>query len=291
MRVRLLCRVLLVLAPALLPVGLATGAPETKPPAKKPAAKKPAAPARPAPAKPAPAEPADPAATQGSNQARALALTRAIAAQEKSEKAGSVFKQFIEGPPAERVKAVAEPAKYGPEAAKYFESNPNRDFKPLGIRILGTVNSPSQPDRLFFPYFVATDKNRRGFVTVVIETVDGFKVDWNTFSRGHDVDLQTFLSEKKPGSTIVFLVGISKSHIFSEGPPGGEARNLAFTIDMPPGPIEEDPAKAFVDKASDVGKLMNAKLSWSPGHLCWLTLAFEGDGPFLTIKAYQPYAK
>lgn len=280
MRVRLISRLLFLLAPALLPAGMVVGAPEKKPPPKKPAT-----PARPAGDKPTPAVPEAPA------QARAKAIARAISAQEKSEKAGGIFKTFMEGTTEERVKAVAEPTKYAAEATKYFESNPNRDFKPLSIQILGTVNSPSQPDRLFFPYFVATDKNRRGFVTVVLETADGFRVDWNTFYRGHDFNLETFLSEKTPGSSIVYLVGISKTHIFGEGPPGGEAKNLAYSIEMPPGLPDQDPVKTFVAKDSDIGKLMNEKLSWSRGHLCWLTLTFEGTGPYLKIKAYQPYAK
>lgn len=224
---------------------------------------------------------------------RSKALVRAITAQEKSEQAGEVFKQFIEGTPEQRAKLVADQAKYGAEALKYFKESPNRDFKPVSIQILGTVTSPSAPDRMFFPYFVATDKNLLGFVTVVVETKDGFKVDWNSFSRGHDQNLEKFLDEKKPGSSMVSLVGVSKTHIFGDGPPGGEAKNDAYSIEMPPPPALKDPAKAFVVKTSETGKQMSEKLGWSRGHLCWLTLSWEGSAaaPLLQIKAYQPYAR
>lgn len=302
MRLRLKLPAVLLLALAVLP-GSPVAAQEKKPAAtpKKPAATKPAAPAKkPAAAKPQPAAPAKPA--EGSPGAarpgaadpnRSKALVRAITAQEKSEKAGEVFRQFMEGTAEERSKLVADPAKNSAEALKYFTESPNRDFKPLSIQILGTVTSPSVPDRVFFPYFVATDKNPMGFVTVVVETSEGFRVDWASFLRGHDLNLETFFSEKKSGSSVSALLGISRAHIFgSEGPAGGEAKFHAFTIEMPPPPLTEDPPKAYIEKDSDTGKLLASKLGWTRGHLCWLTATWEGgEKPLLKIKAYQPYAK
>lgn len=264
-------------------------------PAKKPApAKTPAKPAKPpAPDQPADAPPAGPKRNGAADPNRSKALVRAITAQEKSEKAGEVFKQFMEGTAEERSKLIADPAKHSAEVLKYFTESPNRDFKPLSIQILGTVTSPSVPDRMFFPYFVATDKNPLGFVTVVVETADGFRVDWTSFVRGHDLNLDTFFSEKKPGSSVSALLGISRSHIFGdEGPAGGEGKFHAFTVEMPPPPVTQDAPKAFVEKESETGKLLGSKLGWTRGHLCWLTVAWEGDAkPLLKIKAYQPYAK
>jgi hypothetical protein len=306
MRLRSQLPAALLLALALLP-GSPVAAQEKKPAAqaKKPAATKPAAtPKKPAPAKPqappaAPAKPANggqaPGAARGgpADPNRSKALVRAITAQEKSEKAGEVFRQFMEGTAAERAKLVADPAKNGPEVLKYFTESPNRDFKPLSIQILGTVTSPSVPDRVFFPYFVATDKNPLGFVTVVVETTDGFRVDWTSFVRGHDLNLDSFFTDKKPGSSVSALLGISRSHIFGgEGPAGGEAKYHAFAIEMPPPPLTQDAPKAFVEKDSETGKLLSSKLGWTRGHLCWLTAAWEGaESPVLKIKAYQPYAK
>jgi hypothetical protein len=220
-------------------------------------------------------------------------LVRAITAQEKSEKAGDVFRQFMEGNPEQRSQLVSDPAKNSAEALKYFTESPNRDFKPLSIQILGTVTSPSVPDRVFFPYFVATDKNPLGFVTVVVETADGFRVDWASFSRGHDSTLESFLSEKKPGSSLSALIGISRTHIFGdEGPAGGEDKFHAFSIEMPPPPLTEDAPKAFIEKESETGTMIASKLGWTRGHLCWLTIGWEGTStPILKIKAYQPYAK
>ena len=292
----------LLLSLVMLPGSLAA-APEKKPaapatPAKKPAAAK-TAPAKPTPAKPKPA-PEDDGPGPGANRAaatpdpnRAKALVRAITAQEKSEKAGDVFRQFMEGNPEQRSQLVSDPAKNSAEALKYFTESPNRDFKPLSIQILGTVTSPSVPDRVFFPYFVATDKNPLGFVTVVVETADGFRVDWASFSRGHDSTLESFLSEKKPGSSLSALIGISRTHIFGdEGPAGGEDKFHAFSIEMPPPPLTEDAPKAFIEKESETGTMIASKLGWTRGHLCWLTIGWEGTStPILKIKAYQPYAK
>ncbi len=299
----------LLLSLVMLPGSLAA-APEKKPaapatPAKKPAAAK-TAPAKTAPAKPKPAKPAPAAAPEedgpgpGATRAaaapdpnRAKALVRAITAQEKSEKAGDVFRQFMEGNPEQRSQLVSDPTKNTAEALKYFTESPNRDFKPLSIQILGTVTSPSVPDRVFFPYFVATDKNPLGFVTVVVETADGFRVDWASFSRGHDSTLETFLSEKKPDSSLSALIGISRTHIFGdEGPAGGEDTFHAFSIEMPPPPLTEDAPKAFIEKESETGTMIASKLGWTRGHLCWLTIGWEGTSPpILKIKAYQPYAK
>jgi len=302
MRLRSKFSVLLWLALAVLP-GHPVAAQEKKPaaPAKKPAATKPAAPAKkPAPEKPTTIRAAKPAGGQSAGAPRAAAdpnrakaLVRAITAQEKSEKAGEVFKQFMEGTADERSKLVADPAKNSAEALKYFTESPNRDFKPLSIQILGTVTSPSVPDRVFFPYFVATDKNPLGFVTVVVETSDGFRVDWASFVRGHDLNLDAFFTDKKPGSSVSALLGISRTHIFGEeGPAGGEAKFHAFSVEMPPPPVTQDAPKAFVEKDSETGKLLASKLGWTRGHLCWLTVAWEGTGtPTLKIKAYQPYAK
>jgi hypothetical protein len=294
----------LLLSLVMLPGSLAA-APEKKPaapatPAKKAAAAK-TAPVKPAPAKPKPAPaPEEDGPGSEANRAaatpdpnRAKALVRAITAQEKSEKAGDVFRQFMEGNPEQRSQLVSDPAKNSAEALKYFTESPNRDFKPLSIQILGTVTSPSVPDRVFFPYFVATDKNPLGFVTVVVETADGFRVDWASFSRGHDSTLESFLSEKKPGSSLSALIGISRTHIFGdEGPAGGEDKFHAFSIEMPPPPLTEDAPKAFIEKESETGTMIASKLGWTRGHLCWLTLGWEGTStPILKIKAYQPYAK
>jgi hypothetical protein len=303
MRLRSKLTAVLLLALALQP-GRSVHAQEKKgsTPPKKPAATKPAAPAKkPAPAKPQ-APPKSPAAGGGSapgpraagaDANRSKALVRAITAQEKSEKAGEVFRQFMEGTTEERAKLVADPAKNAAEVIKYFSESPNRDFKPISIQILGTVTSPSVPDRMFFPYFVATDKNPLGFVTVVVETPEGFRVDWTSFVRGHDLNLEQFFTEKKPGSSISALLGISRSHMFGgEGPPGGENKFHTFAIEMPPPPITQDAPKAFVEKDSETGKLLGSKLGWTRGHLCWLTVGWEaGTPPVLKIKAYQPYAK
>lgn len=290
----------LLLALAMLP-GTPVAAQEKKPAgaAKKTAAAKPAAAAKKtAPAKPQPASPAETPApgtpkTGVADTLRAKALVRAITAQEKSEKAGEIFKQFMEGTPEERSKLVADPAKNSAEALKYFTESPNREFTPLSIQILGTVTSPTVPDRVFFPYFVATTKNPLGFVTVVVETSDGFRVDWTSFVRGHDLNLETFFAEKKPGSSVSALLGISRTHIFGdEGPAGGEAKFHAFAVEMPPPPVTQDAPKAFVEKDSETGKLVSGKLGWTRGHLCWLTVHWEGAAnPVLKIKAYQPYAK
>lgn len=303
MRLRDTTLTALLLALALLP-GQPVSAQEKKPggSSKKPPATKPATPAKkPTPAKPRPAAPAKPSgeAPAGAEQRpagdpnRAKALVRAISAQEKSEKAGDVFRQFMEGTPEERSRLVADPAKNSAEALKYFTESPNRDFKPLSIQILGTVTSPSVPDRMFFPYFVATDKNPLGFVTVVVETSEGFRVDWTSFVRGHDLNLDSFFTEKKPGSSVSALLGISRTHIFGEeGPAGGESKFHAFAVEMPPPPVTEDAPKAFVEKDSETGKLLGSKLGWTRGHLCWLTVSWEGgERPALKIKAYQPYAK
>ena len=296
----------LLLSLVMLPGSLAA-APEKKPaapatPAKKPAAAK-TAPAKPAPAKPKPAPapaPEEDGPGPGANRAaatpdpnRAKALVRAITAQEKSEKAGDVFRQFMEGNPEQRSQLVSDPAKNSAEALKYFTESPNRDFKPLSIQILGTVTSPSVPDRVFFPYFVATDKNPLGFVTVVVETAAGFRVDWASFSRGHDSTLESFLSATKPGASLSALIGISRTHIFGdEGPAGGEDKFHAFSIEMPPPPLTEDAPKAFIEKESETGTMIASKLGWTRGHLCWLTIGWEGTStPILKIKAYQPYAK
>jgi hypothetical protein len=38
--------------------------------------------------------------------------------------------------------------------------------------------------------------------------------------------------------------------------------------------------------------MIASKLGWTRGHLCWLTIGWEGTStPILKIKAYQPYAK
>lgn len=284
-----------LLGPGLPPVAAQQ---KKKTPAK--AATKPAPAPKPDPA-PAPANNPGVAPTPGSTpmgpaleqvRARNEALARMITAQEKSEEAGKVLRQFIEGTPEERTKLVADAATNGPAVLKYFKESPNRDFEPLAVQILGTISSESQPDRLFFPYFIATNKNPMGFVVVMIETKDGFKLDWNTFSRGHDQDLEGFLEAKKPGSAMVSLVGISRGHVFSEAPPGGEEKWDAYVLDMPPPKAVDDLVKAFVEASSATGKTLRSKIGWSKGHLCWLTLGFEGGAqPYLTIKAYQPYAK
>ncbi len=262
---------------------------------KKPVPPAPVPPPKPAPAapgttKPAPASPAAkpaPAAPGGDR------IVKAITTTEKSEKAGELFRKFLEAKGADdRMGMILDPDKNGESLKKYFASSPNREFRPLAVQILGTVTMPSQKDRLIFPYFVATDKNKLGFLTAVVETPDGFKVDWVNFSRGHDQSLEAFLDAKKIGDAKTFLVGISKTHAFGDQPPGGEAKYDAYGLEMPAPRNDGDPPVIFIEKASEAGKLLSAKLGWSKGHLCYLTLAYEGgDKPYLKARAYESYAK
>ena len=218
---------------------------------------------------------------------------RAIETRDKSELAGAVFKNFLDAKTGEeRVALVVEPGKHEAAIKQYFSSSPNREFTPVAVHILGSVNSPSTPDRLIFPYFVATDKNKLGFIVAVIETAEGFKVDWPTFSAGHDQSLEGFLNARKPGDPKRFLLGVAKTHIFGDAPNGGEAKWAAYAIEMPLPRDDEDPAKIFVEKDSELGRYLASKLGWAKGHLCYLTLDFEGgSAPFLKATGYQPYAK
>ena len=293
-----------VFALALLTAGsVPAWAQSNKKPAPKPSTKP--APAKPAPAKPAPAPAKPPAApgvtpqtpqqpplTPAQEAARAKALTRAIDTQEKSDRAGEAMRKFIEGTLEEKLSVVLDPEKNGQAVKDYFTTGANKDFKPTGIQILGAVTPPSAPDKAHFPYFVATDKNKLGFVTVVVETAKGYRVDASTFMKGQDQNLETFISDKKAGAPATFLVGIAKTHIFGTAPTGGEAKWDAYSIDMPPPRIDQDPPTVFVEKASEIGKTLSSKLGWSRGHLCLLSLAYEGaKSPYLKITAYQPYAK
>ncbi|MGI8602643.1 MAG: hypothetical protein ACR2OZ_06540 [Verrucomicrobiales bacterium] len=218
---------------------------------------------------------------------------KSIETREKSELAGAVFKKFLEAKTAdERLALVADAARHTADIQKYFESSPNRKFTPLTVQILGSVTSPSNPNVTLFPYFVATDKNKLGFVTVVIETRDGFKVDWPTFALGHDQSLEEFLTAKKAGDTKTFLVGIAKTHIFGDAPPGGEAKWAAYAIEMPMPREDLDPEKVFAEKESPVGRQLASRLGWAKGHLCRLTILVDGGNmPFLRATGYEPYAK
>jgi hypothetical protein len=224
---------------------------------------------------------------------RDAALMRAINAGEKSEAAGEVFKRFLENKTAaEKLKLIVDPGKNSADVEKYCTTSPNREYKPLGVQILGTVAIPSRPGKMLFPYFVATDKNKSGFIVTVLETDQGFRVDWNTFAKGQDNSLGKFLKEKKSGSTISILLGISKGHIFSDAPAGGEAKWDAYNIDMPQAPEELDQPKFFVEKNSPTGQTLAKNLGWLKGHLCQVTLSFEGgDTPYLIGKSYEPYVK
>lgn len=233
------------------------------------------------------AKPAAPPAPGGDR------IVRAITTTEKSERAGELFRKFLEAKGAEdRMAMILDPAKNGEDLKKYFASSPNRDFRPLAVQILGTVTMPSRKDYLIFPYFVATDKNKLGFLTAVVETAEGFKVDWVNFARGHDQSLEAFLDAKKVGDAKTFLVGISKTHAFGDLPPGGEAKYDSYGLEMPAPRNDGDPPVIFIEKASEAGKLLATKLGWSKGHLCYLTLAYEAGGkPYLKARAYESYAK
>jgi hypothetical protein len=220
-------------------------------------------------------------------------VLKAVETREKSEEAGAVFKRFLEAKTAEeRIALVLDAHKNGPAVQKYFASSPNRTFKPMAVQILGSVSSPSAPGQIIFPYFVATDRNMMGFVTTVVQTKDGFKVDWPTFERGHDQSLEDFLTDKKRGEEKRFLLGIAKTHIFGDAPAGGEAKWAAYVIEMPLPREDQDPAKIFVEKDSAIGRDLGTKLGWAKGHLCYLTLVFDGgEKSFLKVTGYEPYAK
>lgn len=249
-----------------------------------------------APAAPTPARgetPAAPAVPPQIAERRNAAVLEALEAREKSERAGEVFRKFIEAKSAaERLPLILDSQKNAAAVKEYFSSSPNREFTPLAVQILGSVSSPSRPGQLMFPYFVATDKNKMGFLVMVVETAQGFKVDWPTFAQGHDHSLEEFLSARSPAAKQQFLLGIAKTHIFGEAPAGGDARWAAYSIEMPLPREDQDPAKIYVEKESKVGRELGEKLGWARGHLCFLTLTYmEGETPFLKAIGYEPYAK
>ncbi len=282
------------MAAAAIPLSSVVAAPKKPAPAEKPAPAAPVKPTAPAPAKPASPAPVKPAGQPGAaagDPRQQQALIKAIATKEKSEQAGNVFRKFLEGKTAEdRLGLVLEPEKNAESVKTYFASSPNREFTAQSVQILGSVSPPNNPALTIFPYFIATDKNSLGFITAVVETPKGFKVDWPSFMKGHDDSLEKFL-EKKSTTATTFLVGIEKTHVFGDNA-ALEGKNIPLSIQMPPPVPGTDPTIVWVEKASAVGKTLDSKLGWAKGHLCFLTIAFEGgEKPVLRAKNYEPYAK
>ncbi|MGK0185232.1 MAG: hypothetical protein ACI9R3_001008 [Verrucomicrobiales bacterium] len=207
-------------------------------------------------------------------------------ASAKSEEAGKAYLAFIEATTtAERIKHILRGESLKSKVEEYHTTHEQSDFKVLETQIMGAGRRLDDPTKFVFPYYVATTKNPFGFLVMIYEDNDGMKLAWEQFVLGQDYPLQEFL-ERKDTTSYEFLGAITQAHIFDPDLSEAEKANLiAVNLDLPRVALPDKPV-AYVERASEIGKQLEAALPWGKRQLSRIGLKHDSRGKiYLTSYA------
>jgi hypothetical protein len=224
-------------------------------------------PAEPKPVTPPPAEP-PPAPAPSVTPAPA---TPGIAAPE------AALKAFLSAPDwKSRALHVLRPAETSPKMEAYHAAAPDGPTTFVSLRADASHGGADKDPRLL-SYLVVTEQQPAGYPVALVETADGWKIDWETFIEFRDDHFGRFAAGQG-GDTGAFHVLVRNTHYFGEPFPGSD-QLTAFRLDPP---LPDRNHYAFVPTGSDLHKALAGATEWGRPCAPVLQLARKphGDGKF-----------
>ena len=181
-----------------------------------------------------------------------------------------------------RARHVLRPAETTPKLEAYHATAPDGPTAFVSLRADASRGGGEKDARLL-SYLVATAQNPDGYPVALIETAEGWKVDWETFIEFRDDHFGRFAAGQGSESG-AFHVLVRNTHYFGEPFPGSD-RLTAFRLDPP---LPDRNHYAFVATGSDLHKALAGATEWGRPCAPVLQLARKphGDSKFhLEIEA------
>lgn len=247
--------------------------PEPEPVQKEPTAP----PVAPPPVLPPPVTPPPAETTPPSEQS----ATPPPAAQESSLKVipapEAALKAFLAAPDWKaRALHVLHPEETSPKMEAYHSTTPDGPTAYTSLRADASHGDGENKARLL-TYLILTEAQPDGFPVALVETPDGWKVDWETFVEFRDDHFGRFAAGQG-GETGAFHVLVRNTHYFGEPFPGSD-QLTAFRLDPP---LPDRNHYAFVPTGSDLHKTLAGAIEW--GRPCYTVLQLvrkqHGDRKF-----------
>ncbi|MCW1926370.1 hypothetical protein OKA05_27715 [Luteolibacter arcticus] len=206
----------------------------------------------PVPAQPEPPVESDPTESQPQPEPSPI---KVIAAPE------AALKAFLSAPDwRSRAKHTLHGDRLLKKMEAYHTDTPDGPTKTLSLTVDASHDDPEKGTNLF-TYRVGTETHPKGFPVAILQTPDGWKVDWETFVEFRDDHFRRFATGE--GSDIgAFHLVVRNTHYFG-APFSGIDKLTAFRVDPP---LLERDQYAFVPTGSELHKTLAAATEW--GHPC-----------------------
>jgi hypothetical protein len=218
-----------------------------------------------------PTPPADPPATPDDGALKIIPAPEAA------------LKAFLTAPDwKSRALHVLHPETTVDKMESYHATTPDGPTPILSLHADATDDGRKEGRRLL-SYLIATEAQPAGFPVAVVETPDGWKIDWETFVEFRDDHFGRFAAGQG-GETGAFHVLVRNTHYFGEPFPGSD-QLTAFRLDPP---LPDRNHYAFVPTGSELHKTLAGATEWGRPCSPVLQLARKshGDSKFhLEIEA------
>lgn len=195
----------------------------------------------------------------------------------------AALKAFLSAPDWQsRAKHVLHAERVAEKMKAYHADTTDEPTTALSLKVDASHEAPEKGAR-FFTYLVSTESLPAGFPVVIVETPDGWKVDWESFVEFRDDHFRRFAAGEGRDTGAFHLV-VRNTHYFGEAFTGSD-KLTPFRVDPP---MTERNQYAFVPTGSELHKLLAASTEW--GRPCTPVLQIariaHGEGKFhLEIKA------
>jgi hypothetical protein len=207
----------------------------------------PPAPVEPSPEIPSPPGPESPTATEPPP-------IKEIAAPE------AALKAFLSAPDWQsRAKHVLHPERVSKKMEAYHADVPDGPTTALSLAVIDTSQDDAGKEAHLFTYLVGTETYPKGFPVVIVQTPEGWKVDWESFVEFRDDHFRRFAAGEGSDAGDFHLF-VRNFHYFGAPFPGSN-KLTAFRVDPP---MTERDQYAFVTTGSDLHKTLAAATEW--GH-------------------------
>lgn len=148
----------------------------------------------------------------------------------------------------ERLRHCLFPEAVAPRMAERGKDNPEGPIQALSLKVEHSETDRTT-GRMLFIFQVATPVVPAGIPVAVMETADGWKVDWESFTEFHDDRFKKFADGSAPGPEDFHLIA-RNTHYLGE-PFEGIERYTTYRVDPP---MADRGHYAFVATGSDIQK-------------------------------------
>lgn len=169
----------------------------------------------------------------------------------------AALKAFLAAPDwKSRALHVLQPAETAPKMEAYHASTPDGPTAYTSLRADASHDDGEKNARLL-TYLIVTEALPDGFPVALVETPEGWKIDWETFVEFRDDHFGRFAAGQG-GETGAFHVLVRNTHYFGEAFAGSD-QLTAFRLDPP---LPDRNHYAFVPTGSELHKTLAGVTEW-----------------------------